>query len=52
MLRFTALSLFIAGHADGTLRYNAHNLHGAAMAQQHYNAFVAATGKRPFIMNR
>lgn len=37
-----------AGHSDGTLRYNAHNLHGAAMAQQHYRAFVAATGKRPF----
>uniref|UniRef100_A0A383WFG9 Maltase n=1 Tax=Tetradesmus obliquus TaxID=3088 RepID=A0A383WFG9_TETOB len=37
-----------ARHSDGTLRYNAHNLHGAAMAQQHYRAFVAATGKRPF----
>jgi hypothetical protein len=37
-----------AEHSDGTLRYNAHNLHGAAMAQQHYNAYVAATNKRPF----
>ncbi|KAF6253912.1 glycosyl hydrolases family 31-domain-containing protein [Scenedesmus sp. NREL 46B-D3] len=37
-----------AKHADGTVRYNTHNLHGTAMAQQHYNAYVAATNKRPF----
>jgi hypothetical protein len=32
--------------------YNTHNLYGTAMAQEHYTAVAAITGKRPFMLTR
>jgi alpha-glucosidase (family GH31 glycosyl hydrolase) len=41
-----------AVHADGTLEYDAHNLFGTAMGKAHYQAVLAVTGKRPFLLSR
>lgn len=41
-----------AEHADGTTEYDAHNLYGTSMAQRHYEAAVAVTNKRPFLLTR
>jgi alpha-glucosidase (family GH31 glycosyl hydrolase) len=32
--------------------YDTHNLFGTAMAHDHYRAFKAITGKRPFLLSR
>lgn len=37
-----------AEHYDGTTQYNTHNLYGVTMAKAHYEAYTAATGRRPF----
>jgi hypothetical protein len=41
-----------AVHANGATEYDAHNLFGASMAMQHYQAMVDVTGKRPFLLTR
>ncbi|WIA23387.1 hypothetical protein OEZ85_000147 [Tetradesmus obliquus] len=41
-----------AKHYDNTTEYDAHNLYGFAMAQQHYSAAVNVTGRRPFLLTR
>lgn len=46
------VAIIVAGHADGTREYNAHNLYGTAMAKSHYEAITEITGKRPFMILR
>lgn len=36
----------------GVREYDTHNLFGTAMAHDHYRAFKAITGKRPFLLTR